>query len=192
MANDDIKPALSWLLRFYARCFVYPYDEMTYELQYLFRELEQFSAEEILYEPINQVLNIINSFQGEEQSELRQDYVKLFTASDEERALCPLVAGDFLRQYGKHYEAEDLYDLFFDAGLPFDESGEVDTIINILEYNSLLIESGAVLREDEFFENHVQNWVPMFCDVLYRASNVNFYKEVAGGLKDLLLILSEY
>jgi TorA maturation chaperone TorD len=40
-----------------------------------------------------------------------------------------------------------------------------------------------------FFKSHILVWIPQFCDVLYTAAQLDFYREVASGLKSYILWL---
>jgi TorA maturation chaperone TorD len=195
MDTNKISSFSSNLFRFYAKCFAFPYDEMFYELHHLYRTLEQniYDEEEYIY--LQQILEIINNFQGIEFKEMREEYVLLFTNVVEADPLCPFYATDFLSRYGKHINTDLLSELFFEAGLPFDENESVDSIINLVEYFSILIDSflNEEVSEEEiisFYNEYLINWLPQFCDTLLNASSFNFYKEIADGLKGYLFWLN--
>jgi TorA maturation chaperone TorD len=180
-------------LRFYARCFLYPYEEMGYELQHLFRELERGALSDEEYPHLEQVLNIINHYQGEEIKLLRENYVSLFTQWEGHQPDCPLLASEFMRGLGRSYSPDAFTDELLESGIPVDESDELDSIVNYLEYLSLISEGGpesvSANDIDEFLKVHFYSWIPVFCDVLDQVSQISFYKEVATGLKGLLVDL---
>ena len=196
MDRTKITSISSLLCKFYTRCFSYPYDEMNYELHHIFRLLEQNNISEDDYQQIEQVLSIINQYQGEDIKDIRDDYVLIFTGDENRKPLCPMLASEFLQNFGKHYDMFSFSDFIFDSGIPINPGEDVDSIINFLEYFSILLEqtSQGDLEESflkEYIDNHIINWIPYFCDVLYKAASMSFYREIAIGLKGFLLWLSE-
>ena len=193
MNMNKITPFSSNLLQFYAKCFMYPYEEMLYELHHIYRVLEQNVSNDEEYTFTNQILEIINGFQGIEFKELREEYVQLFTNLAEQESLCPLIATDFLLRNAKHIDTDSLFDLFIESGLPFDESEPPDSIINILEYLSVITNSDDSFPEeeiDDFYQSYIMNWIPSFCDTLNKASGIGFYRNIASNLKEYLYWLS--
>jgi TorA maturation chaperone TorD len=194
MYNSKITNVTPLVANFYARCFSFPYDEMNHELQHLFRMMERNDISAENYEQMDQVLRVVNQYQGEDIKDLRNDYVLLFAGNEDHNPFCPLIATEFLSLYGKHYDPDSFSDLIFDSGIPVNPDEPVETITNYLEYLSLLLEN-SVQNDSElsllnnFMDEHILNWMPLFCEVLYKSSNVNFYREVAVGLKDFLLWL---
>jgi TorA maturation chaperone TorD len=191
MNAQKITPLSSLVVRFYARCFSYPYAELQYELQYLFRVMEnsEVSLEESGH--LETILNIINLYQGQEIKIVRADFVQTFTQISPDRPYCPLWAGDFLARINKAYDPEPLLDLFLESGLSVEAGEPFDSIINYLEYLSLLfdqylgqeIDSESI---DQFIKSHVINWIPHFCNQVIKISNLDLYKEVASGLSKYL------
>jgi len=187
MLQNKLSPSTQHILRFYAKCFVYPYEEMQYELQHLFRIIERDSegVEEILY--IDQILNILNMYQGMELRELREEYVTLFSGD----AQCPLLAHDFSSKFSIDYDSENFTDLIVASDIPVNPDEPTDLISNYLEYLSILIED--IYNNDtddtelkQFGREHLIPWIFPFCEVLYKTSNVSFYREAAVGLNDYL------
>ena len=182
-------------LRFYARCFLYPYEEMGYELQHHFRQLERSEILEEEVPHLEQVLNIINSYQGEEIKVLRENFVSLFTQWEGHQPECPLLVSDFLKGFGKVYDSGPFIDDLLDSGIPVNQEEEMDSVVNHLEYLSVLCEDDlepvSTLDITDFQNKYIYSWVPLFCDVLYQASQVSFYKEIATGLKDYLMQINE-
>jgi TorA maturation chaperone TorD len=183
-------------LRFFARCFLYPYEEMGYELQYLFRELERGTLVEEEFPHLDQILNIINQYQGEDIKLLRENYVSLFTQWEGHQPDCPLLASTFMRGLGRSYNPDPFTNDLLESGIPVDEEGDLDSIVNYLEYLSLIAEGDLELLSaadiTDFQNTHIYSWIPLFCDVLYQVSQISFYKEVASGLKNYLLQLKSY
>jgi TorA maturation chaperone TorD len=195
MEHSQITSQTPLFLRFYARCFLYPYEEMGYELQHHFRQLErgEINDEEIPH--LDQVLNIINHYQGEEIKLLRENYVTLFTQWQGHQPDCPLLASDFMRGLGRVYDPNPFTDYLLDSGIPIDPEEELDSIINYLEYLSILCEDDPepiyTVDFNDFQKKHIYSWIPLFCDVLYQVSQISFYKEVATGLKNYLLQIND-
>ena len=80
MNIEMITPVTANIFKFYTHCFLFPYEEMIYELQNLFRVIENEDLDEEELILVEQTLSVINLYQGEEISELRSEYVSLFTA----------------------------------------------------------------------------------------------------------------
>lgn len=193
MDINKITSSSSNLLQFYAKCFVYPYDEMFYELHHMFRILEQNINSDEEFTFTNQILEIVNGFQGIEFNDFREEYIQLFTNFGNQEPLCPLIASDFLIRNARHIETESLYELFHECGLPFDEDEPTDSLINILEYFSIIInpeESFSEADIEYFYDNYIINWIPAFCDTLQNASGFSYYKDIAINLKEYLIWLS--
>ena len=192
MKTENVKASSAISLHFYAQSFAFPYEEMNYELQHLFRTLEKVvqDDDDILF--TDQILSTINLFQGEEIKDLRAEYVALFTADETSNPRCPLMANDFFRLTMQTYDSHDAEEWIYDSGIPVSVDEPVDSIINYLQYFSFacdeyLSQSLDVEDLSRFFNHHIINWIPQFCDILYRASGISFYKEVAVGLKEFIL-----
>jgi TorA maturation chaperone TorD len=182
------------ILRFYAKCFIYPYEEMNYEFLYLFRMIERMEicAAELTH--VDQILNVINQYQGAEIRIIRDEYAILFTHLQNTAPLCPIVASEFLANFAKHYNLDYIDDLLLNSGIPINSDEPLDSIINYLEILSLFCEELYMddiieIDFDKFMHQHILNWIPLFCDVLYKATSLNFYHEVSTGLKNFLLFL---
>ena len=164
---------------------------MGYELLHFFRQLEVGNTTGEEYAHLEQILNIINHYQGEEIRDLRENYVILFSQWEGGKPLCPLIASDFMHSLGQKYDPESFLDVLLDSGIPVNPDESLDSIINYLEYFSLLCETRSDLTNSDelavFQEKHILSWMPLFCDVLLKASNISFYREVAFGLKNYLL-----
>lgn len=164
---------------------------MGYELQHLYREIEKGEITEDDIQHLEQVLNIINHYQGEEIKLLRENYVSLFTQWEGHEPDCPLLASKFMMGLGRNYDPSPFTDELLESGIPVDPEEELDSIINYLEFLSLLSEGDPDLVSfvdiDEFLRKHINSWIPLFCDVLYQVSQISFYKELATGLKNYLL-----
>ena len=194
MNIDIITPATALIFKFYTQCFAFPYEEMNYELHNLFRVLDNEDLVEDELILTDQALTIINVYQGEEISNLRSEYVALFTSSGSENIICPIVASDFCKLATKRYDSFEAEEYIYESGIPINTDEPVDSIVNYLQYFSYSCEEYLIRNLDvkilnSFFESHIVYWIPLFCDHLYRSSNLSFYKEVAVGLKESLLYL---
>ena len=187
MVSEKLSLTTPHILRFYAKCFVFPYEEMQYELQHFFRTIERDSenTEELAH--VDQILNIVNMYQGMELKELREEYVTLFSGN----AQCPLLAHDFTAKFSISYDSEIFVELIIDSDIPVNPDEPVDSISNYLEYFSILIEDLIDMGEEEsrstfFLREHIIPWILPFCEVLFRTSQISFYREAAIGLSEYL------
>jgi len=192
MNFDLITPASQLIFHFYAQCFAFLYEEMKYELQHLFRiiENEDFSDDDLVF--LDQILAILNLVQGEEIKDLRDEYVALFASQSLADPRCPMIASDFFRLTLQKYDSLDMEEFILESGIPVNPDEPVDSIINYLTYFSLLCEDYLTGAENAdqlilVYKNHLLRWVPHFCDALYRAAGLSFYKELAIGLKEYIL-----
>jgi TorA maturation chaperone TorD len=194
--NGNKITALSPLfLRFYARCLAYPYAEQQYELQHLFRVMENEPISDEETDHLEAILSILNQYQGQEIKILREDFVSIFTNTSAERSYCPLLAGEFTTRYKIPYDSEPLLESFLENGLSVEADESFDSVINYLEYLSILYEQFTAGEIDlaileEFVKEHVLNWIPLFCQQVQQQSNLEFYQEAAAGLHFLLLWFS--
>jgi TorA maturation chaperone TorD len=190
--ENKITPLSPLILRFYARCFTYPYAEQQYELQHLFRKMENALLIDEETEHLEAILSVINQYQGQEIKVLREDFVTTFTGNYNEQYYCPLSAGDFTALNQIKYDSEPALDLFLEDGLLVETDESSDSIINYLEYLSMLCEQfrageTALATLEEFLNLHIMNWTPSFCQQVMQKSNLEFYREAAAGLRQLLL-----
>lgn len=188
MLRDISKPVLSMAFHFYAKALAFPYDEMTHEFQYIFREMEKYCETEYDQAVTSKVLDTINFYQGEEQLDLHGEYSRLFSYIENEEPRVQVNA----QNYDENIDSETLYDLFADSGLLFDFSEDIDNFQNLMDYFSFLINTAM---EDEeiirFYLNYLKNNLIQFCDNLSRATTLNFYKEYSRSLAELLNLIEE-
>ena len=183
--------AIPLFLRFYARCFNFPYEEMGYELQYLLRQIEREELEGDDFSHLEQVLNIVNHYQGEEIKDLRDNFVALFSLWENTQPVCPMIASDFMEAIKRDYNADEFVDRLLESGLSVNPEDALDSIVNYLDYFAWLFEQPVDGEHNQeliwFYENHVLAWIPLFCELLFDSGNISFYKEVALGLKEFVL-----
>ena len=195
MNIEIITPATSQLFKFYTHCFAYPYEEMNYELHNLFRVLENeiLTDEEVIL--ADQVLSIINLYQGEEIKDLRDEFVALFTSSKSEDPICPMIASDLCSLASKTYYSFEAEEQIYESGLPVNMDEPIDSIFNYLQYLSFacdeFLSGDDEINISSFFDNHIVYWIPLFCDRLNATASLSFYKETAIGLKETILIYQQ-
>ncbi len=87
---------------------------------------------------------------------------------------------------------EQVQAFYNSVGLAIDEEVNLipDHLSAELLFMAWLIESGRGEEQEGFIEDHLVKWVPGFCDELQTHAKTEFYREVAGLLKEF--ILSEY
>lgn len=195
MILSSISPIAPLLLRFYARCFLFPYEEMGYELQHMFRQLEREEFPEEDYQHLEQVLNVVNNYQGEDLKSLRDHYLHLFGNVEGDQPACPYFAGKFTRSLHIRYNSDVFLDRLMDSDLPVDPEEPLDSIIHYLEYLALLYEFSTETNIEELYKfnnQHILSWIPAFCERLLRTSQISFYREVAFGLSEFLLQSGNY
>jgi len=161
---------------------------MGYELQHIYRQLEreQFTEEDYVY--LEQVLNVVNSYQGEDLKALRDSYLYLFGRVEGDRPACPCFASELGKILNLRYNPDPFIDKLLDSDLVLDTEEPLDSIIYYLEYLSLCYETNENKNSfRKFNEQHILSWIPAFCDRLFRTSQISFYKEVAVGLGEFLV-----
>ena len=171
------------IFRFYSKCLSAPYDEMSLELQYLFRQMEKTYVNELDEQLAAHCLDILNYLQGEEISSLQAEFARMFAHVEGEE---PLLSIHF-SGYGNSGSSFDIMDEIYESlpEIAYDETP--DSIINFLDYFSYLAESGEILDSLQTFSEIITP----FSTQLFDAANNNFYKEVAKGLIELAEVFSE-
>ena len=111
-----------------------------------------------------------------------------------------LFINENLPNYEAYYKAElykdipinrsldDVQHFYWTAGVAIDEEIDLppDHISMELIFMSYLIEQNLKDLQIEF-ARRLCEWVPLFCDALYKKANTDFYKEVAYSLKEFVL-----
>ncbi len=185
--NKFNRAGLSAAFSFYARALTYPFDEMRHELQHQFREVEKNIENAYDNTVASRILDVLNTYQGEEMKELQTEYTRLFTPRKEQEPLIPLRLSDWLQR--EHWD--DLDEHLFEAGVGVYSNEYPDFIAHILEYfaSILTIEDEHTVRD--FYERYLKEAIPKLCQSIYKTSNLNFYKELAKGLHDLIQLMQE-
>ncbi len=185
--NKFNRAGLSAAFSFYARALTYPYDEMRHELQHQFREVEKNIENEYDNTVASRILDVLNTYQGEEMKELQTEYTRLFTPRKEQEPLIPLRLSDWLKS--EHWD--DLHEHLFEAGVGVYSNEHPDFISHILEYFASILPYEDEESIRTFFDRYLKEPVPKLCERIYKNSNVNFYKEYAKGLHDLIHLMQE-
>jgi nitrate reductase assembly molybdenum cofactor insertion protein NarJ len=174
-------------LRFYSRSLSFPYDELTHELQHLFREIEKTIDTDVDNTIASRVLDVINFYQGEELADLHAEYARLFSYVREEEPLIPIQ----LSQLNANIDQVRLMDEIAHSTSMLGVDEAEDAVPNILDLFSSYIEMEDETYIESFFDSFIANGIPVFCEQLYKATNLNFYKEIAKGLNELVFLLKE-
>lgn len=124
--------------------------------------------------------------------EIRMDYIQLFS-----NAAGQLLPYESLYNY-EVWEVPKIWGrttvevsrMYLDAGLDIDEEIDIvpDHISAELLFMSYLIENDKKDLQKLFLEEHICVWIPDFCDDVIEFAQTNFYREVAGMLKELIMI----
>jgi nitrate reductase assembly molybdenum cofactor insertion protein NarJ len=172
------------LFRFYSKCMAAPYNELAFELQHIFRQMEVSSQNELDEQLAAHCLEVLNYFQGEEVSSLQAEYSRMFSHPEDKEPLISICFTD----YGNPEEAQKIMDDIYDTMLEVSYDESPDSLINFLDYFSYLSETGEVV---DALGQFVMIMLP-FSQQFYKAANINFYKELAKGLNELSVIFNDY
>ena len=140
------------IFRFYSKCLTFPYDELRLELQHIFRQLEIKNQNEIDEMLASHTLDVINFLQGEEISALQAEYARMFTYEEGQEPLVSILFTD----YGNIEQTENILDDMYESlvDISFDESP--GSITNMLEYYSLLAETGDIITSLKVFSSVIE------------------------------------
>ncbi len=185
--NKFNRTALSEAFSFYARALTYPYDELTHELQNLFRQIEKNIENEYDNTVAVRILDVVNYYQGEEMKELQTEYTRLFTQRGENKPMITLHLGEWL----KEHTLEELEERLFEVGVSVYSSEYPDFISHVLEYFASILAYEDETWIEDFYQNFLKKPIPLLCQTIYKETNLNFYKECAKGLHDLIQLMEE-
>ncbi len=187
MQTDEFNNEVwSLIFRFYARVLAFPYDELTHELQHLFRQIEIYVETDIDTTGANTVLDILNYYQGEEMQDLQAEYARLFSPVNARKPFISLR----LSEIAPHTDQYGLMDHLYESSLFIEMEDYPDSITNVLEYfSSLLLENDAEATED-FYNKYIKTVLPILGQQIYQGTNLSFYKAFARGLSEIVQLLS--
>lgn len=165
------------LFRFYAKALSFPYTELAFELQHIFRQLEINSQNELDEQLAAHALEVLNYFQGEEMSTMQGEFGRLFSSGEDSAAL----VSSLFTSYGPAEVAEELLDEMFETllELRFDEAPE--SIVNLMDYYSFLAETDLDLEK----LTPLVAILKEFSKTLYDITIINYYKELGKSLNEL-------
>ncbi|MBD3225377.1 MAG: hypothetical protein GF313_11640 [Caldithrix sp.] len=186
--DNEINPTLlSHAFRFYARVLSYPYEELRHEFHHLLREIELNIQTQVDNTIASHILDIVNVYQGEEMRDLQGEYVRMFSHAEEELPLVSLRISDL--QPGT--DILELMDHMHESGLFLDSEGDLDSMINVLDYFSSLLSTFDEVHElDHFYALYIQSTLPQLAGKLYRETSINFYKECAKAFTSTIQLIS--
>ena len=179
------KQMLSLSMRFYARALMYPYDELTYEFQSLYREMEKYISSDADNTLAAKVLDVINFYQGEEMLTMQSEYVRLFTPREEEPPFISLGIQDL----APGIDISNLMTELEDSALFAEIEDEPELILNVLEHFSSLLEYETDEKVESFYELFLKPSLPKLAELVYNGTTLNFYKEYAKGLSEMVQLL---
>jgi nitrate reductase assembly molybdenum cofactor insertion protein NarJ len=187
MHFDFDRQLLSLAFRFYSRALSFPYDELIHELHYIFREAEKCIESDLDNTIAAKILDVINFYQGEEMSALHAEYARMFSYVREAEPLVPIRLLDInpgIDQFRLMEEINASTNLYGADDAP-------DALPNILELFSTIIELDDDHTIEDFFESFLKNSIPSFCEQIFQSTNINYYKELAKGLNEMIYLLRE-
>lgn len=185
MNTDFSQKALSLALQFYSRTLKYPYDELSYEFRNILREIEKNINTHFDNTLAASILDVINFYQGEDMKDLQAEFTRLFTPVEGDEPFLSLQLLDL----NPRLDSVDLFDRIYESALFLENEDMPDSLPFILDYFSTLIVDD--LEDAEiFFEKYLTALLPQWNEVLFKGSNLNFYKEVAKGLNELVYLLA--
>ncbi len=178
---------LSNAFGFYARSLTYPYDEMRHELQHHFREMEKNIENPFDNTIAVRILDVLNHYQGEEIKTLQAEYTRLFTPRGESSAEISLQLENWLTTP----DLSELEERLFDVGVSQYSGEHPDFITHVLEYFASILDYENEEWILDFYQKFLKEPIPKLCATIYQKSTVNFYKEIAKGLHDLIQLMAE-
>ncbi len=185
--NKFNRAGLSATFSFYAKALTYPFEEMRHELQHQFRQVEKNIVNEYDNTVASRILDVLNTYQGEEMKDLQGEYTRLFTPHKKKEPLISLRLSDWL----KDRPTDELEEQLFEAGISVYSDEYPDFISHILEYFASILQYEDEQTIRNFFDRYLKEPVPALCQEIYKNTNVNFYRECVKGLHDLIHLMQD-
>lgn len=179
------KEVLSLGLQFYARALTYPYDELTYEFQHLFREMEKLVDTDGDNTLANHVLDVLNFYQGEEMMTLQSEFVRMFTPREGESALVPLL----LAELDQTVPIDKLLDELDNEGIKAEAEEDPELVQFVMEYFAGILDYADDEYIERFYTSYLKNALEQLAKSVYKFGNINFYKEMGKGLHELVKLV---
>ena len=179
------KQVLSLGMRFYARALMYPYDELTYEFQSLYRDLEKCISSDADNTIAVKILDVINFYQGEDMIGLQSEFVRLFTPRDDQAPFVSLNIQDLNPQV----PLEELLDELEEDPLFKEVEDEPELAPYIMEHFSSMLEFEEDERIEAFYSSYLKEGLNILAESVFNATTLNFYKEFGKGLSEMVQLL---
>jgi hypothetical protein len=183
--NKDFTPQLLNLAcHFYSRAFSFPYDEHIHQLHHLLREIESYIQTEADNTIASIILDTINFYHGEEMSALQAEFARMYTPVNDEVPFISLL----MRNYLQPLQLDEMLDELESDHFGFEYDDEMDAFPNVLSYFGYLA-SEDMMRAETFWETYLQDALLQFNKLSYDGATINFYKEAAKRLNELVFLL---
>lgn len=179
------KQILSLNMRFYARALMYPYDEMTYELQNMYRDMEKCISSDADNTLAAKALDVINFYQGEDMITLQSEFVRLFTPRDEQAPFIPLHIQDLNPQV----PLDDLLIELEENPLITEVEDEPELVPYIMEHFSSMLEYAEDEQIELFYDTYLKIALKKLAQDVFDGTTLNFYKEYGKGLDELVQLV---
>ncbi len=170
------------VFRFYSKALAFPYNEMGFEFQHLFRQMEVACRSDEDEQLAARVLQVINNFQGEEISALQAEYTRMFTHEPASRPDVSIYMADYSNSETADALIARMYES--DLGDMYDETPE--TITHLLNYAAQISDE----NDPESQLSELPQIINPFSQHLYKGTTLGFYKEVAKGLSEICLVIT--
>jgi TorA maturation chaperone TorD len=187
MIDDQSRELLSLAFQFYGRAFSFPYDELTHELQRLFRDMEKAVQDDAGNTLAARALEIINHYQGEELSALQAEYARLFSGAAPDEATVSQQMSDYFSEQ----RIAELQNQLWDEDSMFTQEEFQESVLFLLDYFCSVLQNEEPEGIERFFENYLRPAIPALCDRVYQAATLGFYREAARGLGELIFLCAE-
>jgi len=184
--NEQNRGLLGLAFQFYGRALSFPYDELTHELQHLFRDMEKDVDDDAGNTIAARVLEAINHYQGEDIQTLQAEYARLFSAGDLD-APVSLQLIDYLPEKA----ISRLQDMVWDEDSLIIPDEFQESVLFLLDFFASLLQNEEYGRIEEFFEHYIRTAVPALSERIYQSATLGFYREAARGLSELIFLCTE-
>lgn len=171
------------LFRFYSHCLVFPFNELGLEMENLFRQIE-LQCENTMQEHLaNRALDVLNSFLAAETGNLQGEYSRMFAVIENND---PLVAINFT-EYSDSPSLDKLLDNMYDSDLALSYDEAPESITNLLDYFSLIVESELAVELMPVFIGILD----AFGKQLLKQTTLQYYASLGNALLELNQLISE-
>jgi len=179
------KQVLSLSMRFYSRALMYPYEEMTYELQNLYRDMEKCITSDADNTLAAKALDVINFYQGEDMITLQSEFVRLFTPREDQPPFISLNIQDLDPQA----PLDELLAELEEDPLFSEVEDEPELVPYIMDHFSSMLEYDEDERIETFYGTHLKVALKKLARDIFDGTTLNFYKEFGKGLDELVQLV---